>query len=283
MYRCIHVRQACPARPSSPCSTRSAAARSAARCPSSSSSSSSPPRPVSARSSPSTASSSTSGSAGRRPSPTPARRSPRNCSASRPSKTGLSRKNSVSGPTSREHDRGVSLETATVPAVGLPETGLRDGPLTETLEAGRISVGGDQRISAERLDACAAGLLGRSSTRASVPPSSAGSAGTGHPVERSPPGSAGRATGCGAWPRPPSPTRSRRSSALRPRRRNPSALRLAAGLGGDTDTVAAICGAMLGAAHGVGAFRPDVVETVLAVNRLEFGPLVDELLKLRRR
>jgi len=63
----------------------------------------------------------------------------------------------------------------------------------------------------------------------------------------------------------------------------PSALRLAAGLGGDTDTVAAICGAMLGAAHGVDAFRPDVVETVLSVNRLEFGPLVDELLKLRRR
>ncbi|MEV6873887.1 ADP-ribosylglycohydrolase family protein [Amycolatopsis sp. NPDC051128] len=63
----------------------------------------------------------------------------------------------------------------------------------------------------------------------------------------------------------------------------PSALRLAAGLGGDTDTVAAICGAMLGAAHGIGAFRPDVVDTVLSVNRLEFGPLVDELLALRRR
>ncbi len=63
----------------------------------------------------------------------------------------------------------------------------------------------------------------------------------------------------------------------------PAALRLAAGLGGDTDTVAAICGAMLGAAHGVDAFRPDVVETVLSVNRLEFGPLVDELLALSRR
>lgn len=67
----------------------------------------------------------------------------------------------------RERDRGVSLETATVPAAGLladlPETGLRDGSLTKTLEAaGRISVGGDQWISTERLDACAAGLLGRS-------------------------------------------------------------------------------------------------------------------------
>ena len=56
---------------------------------------------------------------------------------------------------------------ATVPAVGplagLPETGLRDGSLTKTLEAaGRISVGGDQWISTERLDACAAELLGRS-------------------------------------------------------------------------------------------------------------------------
>ncbi|WIV59956.1 GntR family transcriptional regulator [Amycolatopsis nalaikhensis] len=67
----------------------------------------------------------------------------------------------------REHDRGVSLETATVPAVGpladLPETGLRDGSLTKTLEAaGRISVGGDQWISTERLDAGAADFLGRS-------------------------------------------------------------------------------------------------------------------------
>ncbi|UOX87591.1 GntR family transcriptional regulator [Amycolatopsis sp. FBCC-B4732] len=67
----------------------------------------------------------------------------------------------------REHDRGVSLETATVPAVGplaeLPETGLRDDSLTKTLEAaGLVSVGGDQWISTERLDACAAELLGRS-------------------------------------------------------------------------------------------------------------------------
>jgi GntR family transcriptional regulator len=66
----------------------------------------------------------------------------------------------------REHDRGVSLETATVSAAGpladLPETGLRDGSLTTTLEAaGRISVGGDQWISTQRLDAADAELLGR--------------------------------------------------------------------------------------------------------------------------
>jgi ADP-ribosylglycohydrolase len=62
-----------------------------------------------------------------------------------------------------------------------------------------------------------------------------------------------------------------------------AALRLAAGLGGDTDTVAAICGAMLGAAHGVDAIPADLAETVLTVNHLDLGPLVDELLTLRRR
>ncbi|MDT7797116.1 MAG: hypothetical protein QOI78_549 [Actinomycetota bacterium] len=62
-----------------------------------------------------------------------------------------------------------------------------------------------------------------------------------------------------------------------------AALRLAAGLGGDTDTVAAICGAMLGAAHGVDAIPADLAETVLRVNQLDLGPLVDELLALRRR
>jgi GntR family transcriptional regulator len=66
----------------------------------------------------------------------------------------------------REHGRGISFETATVPAIGplaeLPGTGLRDGSLTKTLEAaGRVSVGGDQWISTERLDACAADLLDR--------------------------------------------------------------------------------------------------------------------------
>ena len=62
-----------------------------------------------------------------------------------------------------------------------------------------------------------------------------------------------------------------------------AALRLAAELGGDTDTVAAICGAMLGAVHGVGGIPADLVDTVLRVNRLDLGPLVDELLALRHR
>ncbi len=61
-----------------------------------------------------------------------------------------------------------------------------------------------------------------------------------------------------------------------------AAMQLAAELGGDTDTVAAICGAMLGAVHGVGGIPAELAETVLAVNRLDLGPLVDELLTLRR-
>jgi len=67
----------------------------------------------------------------------------------------------------REHGRGISLETAVVPALGgladLPETGLIDDSLTTTLQsAGLVSVAGDQWISTERLDAEAAGHLGRS-------------------------------------------------------------------------------------------------------------------------
>ena len=61
-----------------------------------------------------------------------------------------------------------------------------------------------------------------------------------------------------------------------------AALRLAAELGGDTDTVAAICGAMLGAVHGVRGIPADLAETVLEVNGLDLGSLVDELLTLRR-
>jgi GntR family transcriptional regulator len=67
----------------------------------------------------------------------------------------------------REHGRGISLEKAMVPAVGiladLPETGLVKDSLTATLKAaGRVSVGGDQWISTERLDAQCAEVLGRS-------------------------------------------------------------------------------------------------------------------------
>ncbi|GAA3562728.1 ADP-ribosylglycohydrolase family protein [Amycolatopsis ultiminotia] len=60
------------------------------------------------------------------------------------------------------------------------------------------------------------------------------------------------------------------------------ALRLAAGLGGDTDTVAAMCGAILGARHGLSGLPADLLTRVRAVNELELEPLVDGLLDLRR-
>jgi ADP-ribosylglycohydrolase len=59
------------------------------------------------------------------------------------------------------------------------------------------------------------------------------------------------------------------------------ALTLAAEIGGDTDTVAAICGAVLGAHHGVGGLPADLLDTVLRVNRLDPAPVADGLLKLR--
>jgi len=55
----------------------------------------------------------------------------------------------------------------------------------------------------------------------------------------------------------------------------------AASLGGDTDTIAAMTGAMAGAIHGVGAFPADAVATVLAVNDLDLDRRVDALLALR--
>lgn len=60
-----------------------------------------------------------------------------------------------------------------------------------------------------------------------------------------------------------------------------TALTLAARLGGDTDTVAAICGAILGAQHGMSGFPDDLVRTVREVNHLDLDPVVDGLLKLR--
>jgi ADP-ribosylglycohydrolase len=59
------------------------------------------------------------------------------------------------------------------------------------------------------------------------------------------------------------------------------ALTLAAEIGGDTDTVAAMCGAILGAHHGLAGLPTDLVATVRRVNGLDLEPLVDELLKLR--
>jgi ADP-ribosylglycohydrolase len=55
----------------------------------------------------------------------------------------------------------------------------------------------------------------------------------------------------------------------------------AASLGGDTDTIAAMTGAMAGAIHGVGAFPADAVATVRAVNDLRLDERVDALLALR--
>lgn len=55
----------------------------------------------------------------------------------------------------------------------------------------------------------------------------------------------------------------------------------AAGLGGDTDTIAAMAGAIGGAMHGQAAFPPEAVATVLAVNGLELEGRADALLALR--
>jgi ADP-ribosylglycohydrolase len=62
-----------------------------------------------------------------------------------------------------------------------------------------------------------------------------------------------------------------------------AAMTMAAGLGGDTDTVAAMCGAVLGARHGAAGLPADLLATVTRVNRLDLAPLVDGLLALRHR
>ena len=59
------------------------------------------------------------------------------------------------------------------------------------------------------------------------------------------------------------------------------ACRLAASLGGDCDTIAAMTGAICGACHGAGAFPAAARETVARVNGLDFGPLADDLLAIR--
>lgn len=59
------------------------------------------------------------------------------------------------------------------------------------------------------------------------------------------------------------------------------ALLHAASIGGDTDTVAAMAGAVLGAIHGASAWPDDVAERVIAVNDLDLEPLVRSLLELR--
>jgi ADP-ribosylglycohydrolase len=58
---------------------------------------------------------------------------------------------------------------------------------------------------------------------------------------------------------------------------------LAASLGGDCDTIAAIAGAIAGACHGVGSFPDDALTTILNVNRLPLDELARGLLALRAR
>ncbi|MCF4996746.1 ADP-ribosylglycohydrolase [Pseudomonas syringae] len=59
------------------------------------------------------------------------------------------------------------------------------------------------------------------------------------------------------------------------------ALCMAASLGGDTDTIAAILGAMLGACLGLESWPAQMISTVKTVNHLDLEPLVIGLLTLR--
>ncbi|WP_019144636.1 ADP-ribosylglycohydrolase family protein [Aeromicrobium massiliense] len=60
-----------------------------------------------------------------------------------------------------------------------------------------------------------------------------------------------------------------------------AALCLAASVGGDTDTIAAILGAVLGSVHGVGAWPADAVAVVTEVNGLDLASVAGDLLALR--
>jgi ADP-ribosylglycohydrolase len=59
------------------------------------------------------------------------------------------------------------------------------------------------------------------------------------------------------------------------------ACRIAASLGGDSDTIAAMTGAICGACDGAGAFPDAGRRTVAQVNGLDLGPLADDLLAIR--
>jgi ADP-ribosylglycohydrolase len=59
------------------------------------------------------------------------------------------------------------------------------------------------------------------------------------------------------------------------------ALCMAASLGGDTDTIAAILGAMLGACEGMAAWPEALVQQIQTVNGLDLHPVVGQLLNLR--
>ena len=56
---------------------------------------------------------------------------------------------------------------------------------------------------------------------------------------------------------------------------------LAASLGGDCDTIAAMAGAIGGACHGLAAFPPHAVE-IIDAHGLALAALADSLLELRR-
>jgi ADP-ribosylglycohydrolase len=57
---------------------------------------------------------------------------------------------------------------------------------------------------------------------------------------------------------------------------------LAASLGGDCDTIAAMTGAIAGACHGVGAFPPEAI-AVIDAHGLGLADLADDLVVLRAR
>jgi ADP-ribosylglycohydrolase len=59
------------------------------------------------------------------------------------------------------------------------------------------------------------------------------------------------------------------------------AVRRAAGLGDDSDTIAAMAGAVCGSRTGLSAFPPEAVALVRKVNNLTLEPLADALLRLR--
>ncbi len=61
------------------------------------------------------------------------------------------------------------------------------------------------------------------------------------------------------------------------------ACRIAASLGGDCDTIAAMAGAIGGACHGVEAFPPAARDTVARVNHLRLDQVAADLLTVRRR
>ena len=55
----------------------------------------------------------------------------------------------------------------------------------------------------------------------------------------------------------------------------------AASLGGDSDTIAAMAGAIAGACHGIDAWPLEAVQTVREINQLELETPADKLLALR--